>query len=118
MDQTVIVDDTLNGGVLQPRNFYHIEEFKGNPKDRRLFHLAAFLKHIAAQWSVGCVKEERRAFEEVQIPVEDIRSIKSRMRDSSHVRQPSDMGLTKEECSDMDEESTQSSLSQSEKESQ
>lgn len=33
-------------GVLQPENFYKIEQFLGNPKDRRLLQLASFLKHL------------------------------------------------------------------------
>ena len=34
-------------GILQPENFYKIDQFLGNPKDRKLVQLASFLKHIS-----------------------------------------------------------------------
>lgn len=33
-------------GILQPENFYKIDQFLGNPKDRKLVQLTSFLKNL------------------------------------------------------------------------
>jgi hypothetical protein len=38
-------DDRL-AGMLQPDNFYQIQTFKGNEKDKKLVHLGNFLRLI------------------------------------------------------------------------
>jgi hypothetical protein len=43
-------------GLLQPENFYKIDPFDGNEKDRQLYRLSAFLKHIHGKSKVGAIK--------------------------------------------------------------
>ena len=57
LNQLVMVDDERRASNLQPHNFYHIEMFTGSRKDRKLCHLSAFLKHIAAQPAITSIEK-------------------------------------------------------------
>ena len=67
----IIVDDNSMAGLLQPDQFYKIEAFEGNQKDRQLCRLASFLKHLAQKKSIGSVRTERATFESIEIPLKD-----------------------------------------------
>lgn len=49
-------------GILQPENFYKIDQFLGNPKDRKLVQLASFLKHIQEIKYILPISQSRRKF--------------------------------------------------------
>ena len=49
-------------GILHPENFYKIDQFLGNPKDRKLVQLASFLKHIQESKFILPINQNRRKF--------------------------------------------------------
>lgn len=52
-------------GILQPDNFYKIDQFIGSPKDRKLVQLSSFLKHIHESRYILPIHQSRRRFEEM-----------------------------------------------------
>ena len=63
----IIVDDNNMAGMLQPNNFYKIDVFDGNSKDRQLCRLASFLRHLAVKQNIGPIRRERETFESMEI---------------------------------------------------
>jgi hypothetical protein len=49
-------------GILQPENFYKIDQFLGNCKDRKLVQLASFLKHLQDTRYILPIIQCRRKF--------------------------------------------------------
>ena len=74
-DDVIIVDDNSMAGLLQPDNFYKIDIFDGNLKDRQLCRLASFLRHMVVKKSVVSVRSERVDFESMEIPVKEEDSV-------------------------------------------
>jgi hypothetical protein len=70
-------------GILQPENFYRIDQFLGNPKDRKLVQLASFLKHIHELKYILPIHQIRRKFEDIEIKIKDDESSKSRSQEES-----------------------------------
>ena len=52
------------GGVLQPDNFYRIEPFNGQSKDRKLVRLATFLKYLNSISDFRPVSGYRKKFDQ------------------------------------------------------
>ena len=78
-EDIIIVDDNSMAGMLQPDNFYKIDAFDGNCKDRQLCRLASFLRHLAVKKSIGPIRKEREAFESMEIPMaEEDKVLKTR----------------------------------------
>lgn len=50
------------GGILQPDNYYRIDPFIGNLKDRKLVRLASFLKQIDKFQDVRKIYNFRKRF--------------------------------------------------------
>ena len=59
------------GGVLHPDNFYRIEPFTGNPKDRKLVRLATFLKYLNGIGDVRPVTGYRKKFDQREIKLKE-----------------------------------------------
>lgn len=57
------MQDNKMAGVLQPENFYKIDQFLGSPKDRKLLQLASYLKHINECKYILPIAQSRRKFE-------------------------------------------------------
>lgn len=66
-----MVDDNSITALLQPDNFYKIEPFKGNEKDRHLCRLADFLRHIQEKNEILPIHEQRLQFEEMEIELKE-----------------------------------------------
>lgn len=49
-------------GMLNPDNFYKIDAFYGDPKDRQLLRLAEFLKGLADKESLNSIPTYRKQF--------------------------------------------------------
>ena len=49
-------------GTLHPENFYKIESFKGNIRDRKLIKLGFFLKYLAKEENIMPVGICRKNF--------------------------------------------------------
>jgi hypothetical protein len=85
--------------LLHPDNFYRIEQFDGNDKDRQLCRLSAFLKHIHLKADIMPVCDLRKRFEEMEINLEeavfgtpgDDRSLSARMRQYRHKKTNSEV---------------------------
>lgn len=65
------IQDNSIAGILHPDNFYRIEPFDGNPKDRQLCRLSAFLKHIHSKSEMLPVGGYRKKFEDMEINLEE-----------------------------------------------
>jgi len=78
MKEMVVVDDNGVTGLLQPNNFYKIEPFTGNEKDRCLCRLGDFLRHVHSKKQIVPVEELRKEFEdrEIELTEEDTSAIK------------------------------------------
>jgi len=58
-------------GILQPENFYKIDQFLGSPKDRKLVQLTSFLKHIHETRYILPIHQARKRFEDMEIKIAD-----------------------------------------------
>jgi hypothetical protein len=65
------MQDNAIAGLLQPDNLYKIDPFDGNEKDRQLYRLSAFLKHLHGKVKVGPIKAERKEFEDLEIELSE-----------------------------------------------
>lgn len=65
LKQTILVDDNKMAGILQPENFYKIEQFLGSPKDRKLVQLTSFLKHIYETKYILPIHQSRKRFDDI-----------------------------------------------------
>lgn len=67
ISEVLFVDDNMFAEILFPNNFYAIEPFLGNPKDRQLCRLSAFLRYLFNKASILPVIKHREAFEDMEI---------------------------------------------------
>ena len=58
-------------GTLHPENFYKIESFKGNSRDRKLVKLGFFLKYLSTQKSIVPIAMSRKSFENMEIKLQE-----------------------------------------------
>lgn len=65
-------------GILQPENFYKIDQFLGNQKDRILVQLASFLKHVHDSKYILPITQTRKRFEDIEIKIKEEHSSRNR----------------------------------------
>jgi hypothetical protein len=78
------MQDNKMAGVLQPENFYKIDQFLGSPKDRKLLQLASYLKHINECKYILPIAQSRRKFEEIEIKIKEENSYKAKSIEESY----------------------------------
>ena len=91
LKKTILVDvriylrqDNKMAGVLQPENFYKIDQYLGKPKDRKLLQLASFLRHLNESRYILPISQTRRKFEDIEIKIKEDSLSKSKSLEESY----------------------------------